>query len=103
MRSRRFGFSAAQVARNCSSAPFDAPRSVNFATNSVRSSKRIWRPAIVAQYRCSSSSRYFGSIRCHSRWITARRRRTSGVTGTSQGAGVRYRRARRWRVGAARA
>ena len=89
MRSRRFGFSAAHVERNCASAVFDAPRSVNLRTSSVRSSKRMLRPAIVAQYRCSSSSRYFGSIRCHSRWITESRRRTSGVTGTSHGAGVR--------------
>ena len=52
--------------------------SVNFWTKVWRSSKRIWRPAIVAQNRCSSSSRYFGSTRCHSRWITASRRRDVG-------------------------
>jgi hypothetical protein len=49
MRRRRFGFSAAQVARNCSSVPFDAPRAVSFSTKAARSSKRIWRAAIVAQ------------------------------------------------------
>jgi hypothetical protein len=49
MRSRRFGFSAAHVARNCSSAPLLARPSVSFCTNDARSSKRIWRPAIVAQ------------------------------------------------------
>jgi len=49
MRRRRFGFSAAQVARNCSSAPLDAWPSVSFCTNDARSSKRICRPAIVAQ------------------------------------------------------
>ena len=49
IRSRRFGFSAAQVERNCSSAPFDARPSVSFCTNDARSSKRICRPAIVAQ------------------------------------------------------
>ena len=42
------------------------------------------------------SSRNFGSTRCHSRWMTASRRRTSGVTGTSHGAGESFRRARRW-------
>ena len=49
MRSRRFGFSAAHVARNCSRHALEAPRSVSFVTNAARSSKRIWRPAIVAQ------------------------------------------------------
>ena len=78
MRRRRFGFSAAQTARNVSSAGFDARPSTNFFANSARWSKRIWRPAIVAQKRCSSSSRNLGSIRCHSRWITASRRATSG-------------------------
>ena len=93
--SRRFGFSAAHVARNCSSVDFSAPRAVSFSTNATRSSKRIWRPAIAAQYRCSSTSRYFGSTRCHSRVITFSRLRASGVTGTSHGAGVSRRRARR--------
>ena len=98
MRSRRFGFSAAQMERNVSSATLLARPSVNFFANSARWSKRMLRPAIVAQNRCSSSSRYFGSIRCHSRWITASRRATSGVTGTSHGAGESLRRARRcWR------
>ena len=95
MRRRRFGFSAAQVERNCSSAPLLARPSANFVANSARWSNRICRPAIVAQKRCSSSSRYLGSIRCHSRWITARRRATSGVTGTSHGTGESLRRARR--------
>ena len=90
MRSRRFGFSAAHVARNCSSAPLLARPSVNLRAKSLRWSKRICRPAIVAQNRCSSSSRYFGSIRCHSRWMTARRRATSGVTGTSHGTGESF-------------
>ena len=81
IRSRRFGFSAAQVERNVSSAPLLARPSVNLRAKSARWSKRIWRPAIVAQKRCSSSSRYFGSIRCHSRWMTARRRATSGRHG----------------------
>ena len=49
MRSRRFGFSAAQIERNVSSAAFDARLSANFFANSARWSKRIWRPAIVAQ------------------------------------------------------
>ena len=35
------------------------------------------------------------STRCHSRWMTARRRLTSGVTGTSHGAGESLRRALR--------
>ena len=48
-RRRRFGFSAAAVARNCSSAPLLALPSVSFVTKLARSSKRIWRPAIVAQ------------------------------------------------------
>jgi hypothetical protein len=95
IRNRRFGFSAAQVARKVSSASLLARPSANLRANSARWSKRICRPAIVAQKRCSSSSRYFGSIRCHSRWITASRRATSGVTGTSQGAGDSRRRARR--------
>ena len=78
MRRRRFGFSAAQVARNCSSATLLARPSVNLRANSARWSNRIWRPAIVAQKRCSSSSRYFGSMRCHSRWMTPSRRATFG-------------------------
>jgi len=49
IRSRRFGFSAAAVVRNCSSAALLALRSVSFWTKDVRSSKRICRPAIVAQ------------------------------------------------------
>jgi hypothetical protein len=49
MRRRRFGFSAAQVARNCSRHVFEAPRAVSFSTKAARSSKRICRPAIVAQ------------------------------------------------------
>ena len=49
IRRRRFGFSAAQVERNCSRHAFEAPRSVSFVTKAARSSKRIWRPAIVAQ------------------------------------------------------
>jgi hypothetical protein len=65
MRSRRFGFSAAQVERNCSSAGLLARPSANLRANSARWSKRICLPAIVAQKRCSSLSRYFGSIRCH--------------------------------------
>ena len=98
IRRRRFGFSAAHTARNVSSAPLPARPSVNLRAKSVRWSNRIWRPAIVAQKRCSSSSRNFGSTRCHSRWITASLRATSGVTGTSHGAGESCRRARRcWR------
>ena len=95
IRRRRFGFSAAQVERNCSSATLLARPSTNFRANSTRWSKRICLPAMVAQKRCSSSSRYFGSIRCHSRWITASRRATSGVTGTGHGTGESLRRARR--------
>ena len=49
MRRRRFGFSAAQIERKVSSAGFEARASVNFFANSARWSKRIWRPAIVAQ------------------------------------------------------
>ena len=98
IRRRRFGFSAAHTARNVSSAPLPARPSVNLRAKSARWSNRICRPAIVAQKRCSSSSRNFGSTRCHSRWITASRRATSGVTGTSHGAGESCRRARRcWR------
>ena len=95
-RSRRFGFCAAHVERNVSIARFEAPRAVSFSTNAARSSKRSWRPAISPQNSCSSSSRNFGSTRCHSRAITTLRRSTSGVTGTSHDAGVSLRRARRW-------
>ena len=95
IRSRRFGFSAAQTERNVSRAPLSARPSANFLAKSARWSKRIWRPAIVAQNRCSSSSRKRGSTRCHSRWMTASRRPTSCVTGTSHGAGESFRRARR--------
>ena len=56
IRSRRFGFSAAQVKRNCSSAALLA-RAVSFSKSATRSSKRACRPAMRAQKRCSSSSR----------------------------------------------
>ena len=49
IRSRRFGFSAAQTERNVSSAVLDAWLSANFFANSARWSKRSCRPAIVAQ------------------------------------------------------
>jgi hypothetical protein len=49
IRSRRFGFSAAQMERKVSRAGLDARASANFFANSARWSNRICRPAIVAQ------------------------------------------------------
>ena len=93
-RRRRFGFSAAQLMRKASRHSRLARAS--FSAKAWRSSNRTCRPAMRAQRSCSSSARRPGLTRSHSRVITVTRRRGSGVTGTSQGAGESFRLARRW-------